>query len=1046
MRLWAALLLTASANALSLGLGALRRSGFLRAHSTGKVPYTADIAFVSDCGQGYAGRKWALSLQNSISSSRGRSEENGTGWAVSALYRSNEGPIAASWSGNSYCESGRLDLCASSASGEAQAQSRRPFALRSFFGSVNSVFTDAEYDHRLELNKKYDALTDETDDSGLPLAPPDEDYEVDDTVPEGDADLSKPPSSKEEWYLKRMARGRRFWHKYFADPSQQSLRFYRLVKMKHDLKFCNRVVRRKYIELRPEIKRKVVDGRVQPLTRRERNLNRSRIQVVRTTVGYDNSSEDSNVLILLTLPQARLVRMVERIRLPHLLALRNFEMLRLLRHSMLFMAKPNIFESTVDFLLTFSRFNPDYEGDIPLFCELPVKPVKRFRPMIYAVIGRLRQDPFPDHLLKVRSSQPPPIREPFPRSEANESSALTRFLDSCASLVLERLRGAEYDFDAVMDRDFSDNFSEMMPSYTTKESVNRIDYPVTVSFSREMACYLREPVKVTPPAPEGAVGVTDIGDATLQEKEVVPVVESADASSAPAAPPRGSAEPWTREEVKLMLKRVFRLGLTKPSTLIDRLRRLHCDIGFSFEDLLWLGRTRPQLLRYGGYKQRCLQIYDCDEELTFADVLSMARRYPNLLTLNVARNVRPKIYYLRRVMRRDLAELVAFPKFLSYSLYDRIIPRHVALMNREYRGEFLKVYRFLFESGFYKGYGQTVTDEKVPDILPSDHGRYLPVYESLSRAADLRQMVESSDGEFIRHFELSFRCPPTCCRAAYVAPGGGSGPGGAALRCCAAAASAAGAREALAGSQCAAISQFQPFEIKGNAAFARTLTLPQFPVDGDIREPRVRVLRDGKFVGDFDLAEAQRRAREEGLNLILFRPRASPPVCVLARYAEFVEQQRPARERRSGEAPGAVSGAVGGAITTDGVAVAGGQTFAFDPSLKVKVVQISAQCAEGDFARKVQSARKFLEAGHRVELVVFTKSGRQGKSGQGSGAAAVVTATAAKGVPLSFSLDNPLIQRVDYIYAQLADVGRPFTLRSKVDTKQRQLVLKFWPA
>ncbi|CDR94368.1 hypothetical protein, conserved [Babesia bigemina] len=776
MRFGVALFLLSSATALCLQIpgvtGPLQSRGCLARHAE------AHTAFVGSGKREY--RSHGGECSPSATSDGGRASG-----VFSRNYRrhADSGCHSHDVSASPYCAYGasdavyggrgapsRQDGCA------AHFQSQRPFALRSFFGSVNSVFTDAEYEHRLELNKKYDTITDETDDSGLPLAPENEDYDVDDAVPGCDSDLSMPPSSKEEWYLKRLARGRRFWHKYFADPSQQSLRFYRLVKMKHDLKYCNRVVRRKYIELRPEIKPEVVDGRVQPLTRRQRNQNRSRIQVVRTTVGYDNTSDDSNVLILLTLPQARLVRMVERIRLPHLLALRNYEMLRLLRHSMLFMSKPNIFESTVDFLLTFSRFNPAHEGEIPLFCDLPSKPVKRYRPMIYAVIGKLRQDPFADHLLKVRRSQPPPIREPFPRCESNESSTLTRFLDSCATLVTERLRHAEYDFDAVMDRDFSDNFKEMMPTYTTKESVNRIDYPVTVSFSKEMAAYLREPVES--PADGGAAAATNSSSQTIQEAATEEGIEACGASecgtsgedgeeamhgrdddgeAGVAVPPRGSTAAWTRDEVKLMLKRVMKLGLTKPSTLIDRLRRLHCDIGFSFEDLLWLGRTRPQLFRFGNYRQRCQQIYDCDEALTFEDILSMVHRYPNLLTLNVARTVRPKIYYFRRVMRRDVADLRAFPKFLSFSLYDRIVPRHLAVMNAAYRGEFLKVYRFLFESGFYKGYGQTVTDERVPDILPADHARYLAAYEQLSRAPDLRLMFTSSDDAFLRHFNLSYR-------------------------------------------------------------------------------------------------------------------------------------------------------------------------------------------------------------------------------------------------------------------------------------------------
>ncbi|EDO07278.1 mTERF family protein [Babesia bovis T2Bo] len=620
----------------------------------------------------------------------------------------------------------------------------RHFALRSFFGSVNKVFTDAEYDHRLELNRKYDNITDENDDSGLPLAPENEDYDVDDGVPPEDGDMTRPPSPKEDWFLKRMARGRRFWHKYFAEPSQQSLRFYNLVKMKHDLKYCNRVVRREYTELRPEIKQRVVDGKLQKLTPRERNLNKSRIQVKRTVVGFDNSSEDSNILILLTLPQRRLVHMVERIRLPHLLALRNYEMLRLLRDSMLFMSKPNIFESTVDFLLTVSRFNMDYSGDIPLLTDLPDKTQKRYRPMIYARIGRIRNDPFADHLLKVRSSRPDTIREPFPIFEHNRNSVFKRFLDACDSLINHRLANSEYDFDAVMDRNFSDNFKDTMPEYSTKESVNRIDYPVVVSFSKEMSQYLSEPMLPPSEAIKSTSTVSRDKDTENQEPPARDVS-------------RGSKIPWSVDEVKEMLRRMHKIGLSKPSTIIDRMRRLHCDLGFSFEDILWIGRTRPQVLRYGNFYNRCLELYDSDEGFTFGDIINIVHKYPNVLTFNVPRTVRPKIRYYRRVMRRSIGDIIDFPKCLSYSLYDRIIPRHIAVMNKIYKGQFLKVYRFLFESGFYKGYGQTVTDERIPDILPPDHSKYMAVYDQVNSDITFEILIKYDDALFQQHFNLSYR-------------------------------------------------------------------------------------------------------------------------------------------------------------------------------------------------------------------------------------------------------------------------------------------------
>lgn len=57
----------------------------------------------------------------------------------------------------------------------------------------------------------------------------------------------------------------------------------------------------------------------------------------------------------------------------------------------------------------------------------------------------------------------------------------------------------------------------------------------------------------------------------------------------------------------------------------------------------------------------------------------MIADFPMLLRYNVEL-LRPKYRYLRRTMIRPLQDLVEFPRFFSYSLEDRIIPRHKVMV------------------------------------------------------------------------------------------------------------------------------------------------------------------------------------------------------------------------------------------------------------------------------------------------------------------------------------------------------------------------------
>ncbi|KAF5153459.1 mTERF family protein [Theileria parva strain Muguga] len=630
-----------------------------------------------------------------------------------------------------------------------------------FFGNPSITIDSDEYNHQHHINEYFKKLTNksgkpsdsqELPDSSskeqpelgdvpiannvltdvLPLAPPSEDDPLEEIVE--DNDLSKPPSNKDDWSLKRIAHGRRFWHKFFAKPSEQTLKAVRWIKFEHDKTNCNRILERTYTQLPKVMPQKGPDGKFLPLSKKDKIKNKHSLKVQRKIIGYDNSGEVSNLLILMNYPTERLVRLVEKLRMPGILDLKNYELLRLLKHSMLYLAKTNNFINVIQFLITLGKFNPNlklpedkipedvpqsepiilpdhstayismgkgniYKGKIP-------RVLMRYKPMAYSIIGRLKSDPFNKKFLLPRKPKAKPIREVFP--VFNPNSSLTKFLTESMGLVRE-YQEVPYDHDKTMDRSFSDIFTENQV-YTTKNSVNKFDFPTTINFNKHLKDYLIK-------------GVSELSAA----------------------------------DIKRILKHAPKLGLTDTSTLIYRIKQLHTHVGLTYEEILRICKHNITILSFGNYKQRFLKIYDIDESFTYESVKELILKLPNLLTYNIDRCIKPKILYLFRIMGKSVSDLLEYPKYLSFSLYDRIIPRHLSVMNKLYNGEFLSVYRFLFQTGFYHSYGQPITHPKIPNPLPENHEKFLSFYMELNRDLNLKELIRTSDEEFCKIYNLTYR-------------------------------------------------------------------------------------------------------------------------------------------------------------------------------------------------------------------------------------------------------------------------------------------------
>lgn len=114
-------------------------------------------------------------------------------------------------------------------------------------------------------------------------------------------------------------------------------------------------------------------------------------------------------------------------------------------------------------------------------------------------------------------------------------------------------------------------------------------------------------------------------------------------------------------------------------------------------------------------------------------------------------------------------------------------------------------------------------------------------------------------------------------------------------------------------------------------------------VDRDIRVERVRLINEnGDMIGVVTTREALRSAEEAGLNLVEISPNADPPVCKILDYGKYkYELQKKAAEARKKQ-----------------------------QKVEVKEIQIRPMIGDHDYEVKLKAAKKFLEDGNKVKVVL----------------------------------------------------------------------------
>ena len=110
-----------------------------------------------------------------------------------------------------------------------------------------------------------------------------------------------------------------------------------------------------------------------------------------------------------------------------------------------------------------------------------------------------------------------------------------------------------------------------------------------------------------------------------------------------------------------------------------------------------------------------------------------------------------------------------------------------------------------------------------------------------------------------------------------------------------------------------------------------------------IRDKEVRVIgENGEQLGIMSAMEAQKLAREAGVDLVKIAPNATPPVCRIVDYGKFkYEQTRREKEAKKKQ-----------------------------KVIEIKEIRMSPNIDTNDLNTKIGAARKFLKKGDRVKVTI----------------------------------------------------------------------------
>ncbi|MCH5315240.1 MAG: translation initiation factor IF-3 [Eubacterium sp.] len=117
-------------------------------------------------------------------------------------------------------------------------------------------------------------------------------------------------------------------------------------------------------------------------------------------------------------------------------------------------------------------------------------------------------------------------------------------------------------------------------------------------------------------------------------------------------------------------------------------------------------------------------------------------------------------------------------------------------------------------------------------------------------------------------------------------------------------------------------------------------------INEQIKDKELRVVSaDGEQLGIMSAKEALKLAYDKDLDLVKIAPQAKPPVCKIMDYSKYrYEQAKREKENRKNQ-----------------------------KQIETKEIRLSVTIDVGDFNTKVNHAKKFLAAGHKLKVSIRLK-------------------------------------------------------------------------
>lgn len=121
------------------------------------------------------------------------------------------------------------------------------------------------------------------------------------------------------------------------------------------------------------------------------------------------------------------------------------------------------------------------------------------------------------------------------------------------------------------------------------------------------------------------------------------------------------------------------------------------------------------------------------------------------------------------------------------------------------------------------------------------------------------------------------------------------------------------------------------------------MSSPYFRINYQIKASEVRLLRDdGTQIGVLPLSEALSQSKAAGLDLVEIAPQAKPPVAKMIDYKKFLYQL--AKKERESKAS--------------------------SKKVDLKEIRLTPFIAENDFQTRLNRAKEFLAAGHKLKVTI----------------------------------------------------------------------------